>query len=65
VKTNVALTGENVDVDGIILVDGDLVGVFDQTDPTENGVYIVTASGAWIRSSQWAVGQKAAAFTFS
>ena len=65
VTGNVALTGENVDVDGIILVDGDLVGVFDQTDPTENGVYIVTASGAWIRSSQWAVGQKAAAFTFT
>lgn len=43
---------ENGDtVDGVTLATGDRVLVKDQTDPIENGIYIVQATGAAVRSS--------------
>lgn len=43
---------ENGDaLDGITLATGDRVLLMDQTDPKENGIYIVSASGAASRSS--------------
>lgn len=46
---NVTLSGEQT-IDDISLVTGDRVLVKDQTDPTENGIYVVD-SGAWSRSA--------------
>lgn len=45
---NITLSGEQI-VDGIALTAGERVLVKDQTDATQNGVYIVNA-GAWTRS---------------
>lgn len=45
---NIVLTGEQT-IDGQAVVDGDRVLVKDQTDATENGIY-VAAAGAWARS---------------
>ncbi len=44
---NIALTGLQT-IDGYTTLSGDRVLVKDQTDPTENGVY-VAAAGAWVR----------------
>jgi len=63
VTGNIALTGA-ITIDDVILADGDLVGVFNQTDPTENGVYVVNISGAWSRTSTWSINEKSANFTF-
>lgn len=46
---NITLSGIQT-VDGILLVDGDRVLVKDQTDGTQNGVWIVH-SGAWTRAT--------------
>ena len=46
---NITLSGEQT-IDGISLLDGDRVLVKDQTDATQNGIYIVSAT-AWSRSS--------------
>lgn len=45
---NLVLTGLQT-IDGITVVDGDRVLVKDQTDGTENGIYVASA-GAWDRS---------------
>lgn len=46
---NVALTGLQT-IDGILLTAGARVGVVEQTNATENGIY-VAASGAWTRAA--------------
>ena len=46
---NITLNDEQT-VDGVALVEGDRVLVKDQTDKTENGIYLVVNDGDWIRS---------------
>lgn len=46
---NITLSGTQT-VDGVVLLAGDRVLVKDQTDPAENGIYVV-AAGAWVRST--------------
>jgi hypothetical protein len=46
-------------IDGVELVEGDLVLCDRQTDGLEDGVYVVPASGAESRDSVWAVGEAA------
>jgi hypothetical protein len=46
---NVALTGEQT-IDGESIVSGERILVKDQTDATENGIYVVN-SGGWTRST--------------
>jgi hypothetical protein len=46
--TNITLSGSQT-IEGILVVTGDRVLVTGQTDPIENGVYLVT-SGAWDRA---------------
>lgn len=43
------VTGGLLTVDGIVLVAGDRILVKNQTDPIENGIYLV-AVGAWLRA---------------
>ena len=42
-------------VDGVTLVTGDRILIKDQSTPTENGIYIVNASGAPTRASDFAI----------
>lgn len=51
---NITLSGEQT-VDGVALVAGDRVLVKNQTDATENGIYVV-AAGAWARSTDADIG---------
>ena len=44
---------DGVSVDGITVSTGDRVLLKDQTDPTENGVYVVAASGAASRATDF------------
>lgn len=46
--TNITLSGTQT-VDSVALVDGERVLVAGQTDPAENGIYVV-AAGAWARA---------------
>lgn len=57
---------ENGDtIDGVTLSTGDRILIKDQNDATENGIYVVKASGAPDRSSDMAVGKLASGdFTF-
>ena len=48
---NIALDGSVTVVDGVTLVAGDRVLVHMQTAPAENGIYVVPASGAWVRAN--------------
>lgn len=53
-NVNLASELENGDtVDGVVLATGNLVLVKAQTDPKENGVYVVPASGAASRSTDF------------
>ena len=52
-------------VDDVVLSAGDRVLIKDQTNPVENGIYVVSVSGAPTRSTDLAVGQDAnAAYVF-
>ncbi len=62
-----ATTGSNItqlsglsDIDGIAETEGERVLVKDQSDPTQNGIYIVSSTGGWSRAPDW---QAAADFT--
>lgn len=46
---NITLTGTKT-IDAVVLVAGDRILVKDQTEPTQNGIYVV-ASGAWSRAT--------------
>jgi hypothetical protein len=48
---NITLDNTTTTVDGVTLANGDLILVKNQTTGTENGVYVVSTSGAWSRSS--------------
>jgi fimbrial isopeptide formation D2 family protein/uncharacterized repeat protein (TIGR01451 family) len=50
---NGQLTGAPTVVDGITLANGDRVLVKNQTDPTQNGIYVVASTGTWNRSSDF------------
>jgi len=48
--TNILLDGSVTTLDGVVLVTGYRVLVKDQTTQSQNGIYVVPASGAWTRS---------------
>lgn len=50
---NITLSGPQT-IDGISVLNGDRVLVKNQTNPVENGIYVV-ASGAWTRATDFAV----------
>lgn len=49
--TNIALDQTTSTVDGVSLSDGDRVLVKDQTDPIENGIYVVSTTTSWSRAA--------------
>lgn len=55
--TNIALTGLQT-IDGVALSAGNIVLVWKQTNPVENGLYVV-ATGAWARTDWLKVGMNA------
>lgn len=57
---NIALSGEKT-LDGIPCFTGDRVLVKDQTDASENGIYIVSDYGSWPRADDLAADSSAAA----
>jgi len=60
---NITLSGEQT-IDGISCVTGDRVLVKDQTDATQNGIYVVS-TGAWSRAADFNTGTASwGAFTF-
>lgn len=48
---DITLNNSTTSLDGVSLSDGDRVLVKSQTDQTENGIYIVSTSGAWSRAA--------------
>jgi hypothetical protein len=50
---NILLDGSVTTLDGVTLAAGDRVLVKDQTDETENGIYVVQTSGAWARAEDF------------
>lgn len=51
--TNLTLSGGGVVIDGVTTARGDVILVGAQTDPKENGVWVVNPNGGWTRYSQW------------
>lgn len=52
INANLSLTGAAT-VDGVVLADGDRVAVIAQTEPADNGIYVVNTAGAWTRSTDF------------
>jgi len=52
---DLTLTGATI-VDGVAVIDGDRVLAKDQINPADNGVYIASTSGAWVRSTDCSTG---------
>lgn len=48
--------------DGVTYATGDRILLKNQTTPAENGVYVVAASGAASRASDWAAGDSVVGF---
>ena len=57
--SNITLDNTTTVVDGVTLANGDLVLVKNQTTGTQNGLYVVSTSGAWARSSLLPTGANA------
>ncbi len=49
--SDISLSNTTTTVDGVTLSDGDRILVKDQNDASENGIYVVSTSGAWSRST--------------
>jgi hypothetical protein len=56
---DITLSNVTTTVDGVTLTNGDLILVKNQTTGIQNGVYVVSTSGAWTRSSILPVGVSA------
>ncbi len=54
-----SLSNTTTALDGVTLADGDLVLVKNQTTGTDNGIYVVSTTGAWARSSTMPAGLNA------
>lgn len=49
--SDISLSNSTTSVDGVTLADGDRILVKDQSTGSENGIYVVSTSGNWARSS--------------
>lgn len=56
---NLALTGDPGAVDGVTLATGDIILLTGQTDPIENGLWVVDTTGAWARPDNFGTGAHA------
>lgn len=64
-NVNIATDAEAGDtIDGVTLATGDRIALFDQTTTTQDGIYIVQATGAAVRSDDFAVGSEQASTFF-
>tara|TARA_B110000305_G_C19440733_1_gene641678 strand:- start:2091 stop:2771 length:681 start_codon:yes stop_codon:yes gene_type:complete len=48
--SNIVLDNTTTSLDGIAIIDGDRILVKDQTNLAENGIYVASTTGAWVRS---------------
>jgi len=65
IGSNILLDGTVTTLDGVTLVTGYRVLVKDQTTQSQNGIYIVPASGAWTRATDMSIASEFyGAFTF-
>lgn len=63
--TNILLDGTETTIDGKPVTTGDRVLVKDQTDKSENGIYIANTTGAWTRTDDMSIANEIyGAFTF-
>ena len=56
---NIFLTSATTTVDGVTLADNDLILVKNQTTGTQNGIYVVSTFGSWVRSTIMSEGNDA------
>lgn len=61
--SNIALTGDAQNIDGVVAGAGHIVLCVGQTDPIENGPYVV-AAGAWTRATSASAGTAAHGFKY-
>lgn len=52
-KSNLPLTGAVTKIDDYSVASGDLVLAMGQDDPKENGIYVYSPSGTWLRSGSY------------
>lgn len=52
INANLSLT-DAATVDGVVLADGDRVAVIAQTEPADNGIYVVNTADVWTRSTDF------------
>lgn len=56
---NITLSSATITVDGVTLADNDLILVKNQNTGTQNGIYVVSTSGSWVRSTLMSAGNDA------